>query len=396
MASENQQVRIKHTEERQESELDLAAGTPLSLTVSNSNGEIRVFTGDRPTAVVRSTKRGSRSGRALEESFTRIDQFGNTIVVAVENVHWSNIGDLGRSIVDLVKGERPLVGFGETAIDVEIELPREIAEQATNKSRLNSANGDIEVEGLGGKVELNTASGDIRIGKGVLELTAHTASGQVTATDVDGRITVRSASGDIHVHRGRLQRLNVNTASGDVEVEAAIGGTETSSLHSVSGDVDLKLTAPAATLTLSTVSGDANIKPPFEKEGRGKWRLGSAGASGPTLSVKTVSGDLEVEGTVGEVEAIVGAEPASAPPPVPPVPPVPPAPPVPSGIKAEFRIDRGNGKQPEAEQIDEVVEAPDSASEAERMNVLQALERGEIDIDEAMSRLDAMDDQPAV
>jgi hypothetical protein len=47
------------------------------------------------------------------------------------------------------------------------------------------------------------------------------------------------------------------------------------------------------------------------------------------------------------------------------------------------------------EPVDLVIEAPDPMAEAERMNVLQALERGEIDIEEAMSRLDAIDDQPA-
>jgi hypothetical protein len=42
-----------------------------------------------------------------------------------------------------------------------------------------------------------------------------------------------------------------------------------------------------------------------------------------------------------------------------------------------------------------VIEEADPATEAERLNVLQALERGEIDIDEAMSRLDALEGPPA-
>jgi hypothetical protein len=163
----------------------------------------------------------------------------------------------------------------------------------------------------------------------------------------------------------------------------------------VSGDVDLRLTAPAARLTLSTVSGDANIKAPFEKDGRGQWRLGPASASGPTITVKTVSGDLEVQGTIGEVVSQIGEPAATATPRVPPISPVPPAPPVPTMARTEPPPDRQTTQESAIDAVDEVIAALDPESEAERMNVLQALERGEIDIDEAMSRLDAMDDQPA-
>jgi hypothetical protein len=46
-------------------------------------------------------------------------------------------------------------------------------------------------------------------------------------------------------------------------------------------------------------------------------------------------------------------------------------------------------------QTDRVIEESDPAAEAERLDVLQALERGEIDIDEAMTRLDALEGPPA-
>jgi DUF4097 and DUF4098 domain-containing protein YvlB len=396
MTNEFQNVNIKHTEEHEESELTLPAGKPMNLTASNSNGEIRVFSSDRPNVAVRTTKHGAGSAQAIADSYTNIVQTGNTIVVSVENVHWVKIGDLGSSIVDLVKGKRSLSGLGVTGIDIEIELPRETATHTQNKSRFNSASGDIHVSGLSGKIDVNTASGEITVEEGAsVVLTANTASGEVTVLDVGGRFIARSASGDINVQRGRLEHLTVNTASGDVNVEASWAGKESSSLHTVSGDVNLRLASPAARLTFSTVSGDADVHAPFERDGRGQWRLGPAGQTGPTISVKTVSGDIHVDGSIGEAPVV--DLPSSAPTEpvqfVPPAPPAPPTPPAPPSTSESFPFN-GGAIQP-TEPIDQVVEEPDPESEAERLNVLQALERGEIDIDEAMSQLDAIEGQPA-
>jgi hypothetical protein len=392
MTQDYQHTKVRHTSEHDETEFHLQPSSPLTLTVSNSTGELRVLASDRQNVVVRTTKRGSRSGRPYQESFTHIDQYGNTIVVGVENVHWSNIGDLGRSIVDLVKGQGSLDDFGDVAIDVEIELPRALAAQPTNRAKFNSASGDMDVDGLSGKVEINSASGDVTIAKGTAELTVNTASGQVNVGDLDGRVTIRTASGDTEFHRGRLKRISVNTASGDVNVEAAFEGAETSALHTASGDVHLRLALPAARLTLNTVSGDANVKPPFEKEGRGQWRLGPAGAAGPTFSVKTVSGDLDVSASLSDAPAtakplapsMTPTLPAS---PVPPAPPTPPTPPIPA---AQPVATSANAE----DQTDRVIEESDPATDAERLDVLQALERGEIDIDEAMTRLDALEGPP--
>jgi Putative adhesin len=393
MTQDYQHTKVRHTSEHDETEFQLQPGSPLTLTVSNSSGELRVLASDRQNVVVRTSKRGSRSGRPYQESFTHIDQYGNTIVVGVESVHWSNIGDLGRSIVDLVKGQGSLDDFGDVAIDVEVELPRALAAQPTNRAKFNSASGDIDVDGLSGKVEINSASGDVSVAKGTIELIVNTASGQVNVGDLDGRVTIRTASGDTEFHRGRLKRISINTASGDVNVEAAFEGAETSALHTASGDVHLRLASPAARLTLNTVSGDANVKPPFEKEGRGQWRLGPAGAAGPTFSVKTVSGDLDVSASVSE--ALATAEPIAASamptPPAPPVPPAPPTPPIPPFPATQPVATVTNGE----DRTDRVIEESDPATDAERLDVLQALERGEIDIDEAMVRLDALEGPPA-
>src|SRR5262245_58879442 len=135
MAQNYQHTKVRHTGEHEETEFQLQPGSPLTLTVSNSSGELRVYATDRQTATVRTIKRGSRSSRPFQESFAHIDQYSNTIVIGVESVHWTNIGDLGRSIRDLVKGQGSFDDFADVSIDVEVELPRAIAAQPENRAK---------------------------------------------------------------------------------------------------------------------------------------------------------------------------------------------------------------------------------------------------------------------
>ena len=194
------------------------------------------------------------------------------------------------------------------------------------------------------------------------------------ALSTRARLTARTASGDTSAVAASLDEFILRSVSGDVALTAALTAAGPYRIESVSGDVRLELALPAelaggepnATLAFETLSGHARVDPPFRPAGRRIWRTGAA-ESGPRIAVKTVSGDLiaklGVGGTPAEPRA-TAPEPApvaSAAPPSPGVDVVPPAHPAASGV------------------------APDAAA---RLAVLEAVERGEIDVDEAMRRLD--------
>lgn len=114
------------------------------------------------------------------------------------------------------------------------------------------ASADISCEVELGDVRLVSASGDL--------LVDH-------ATDVD----LKTASGDVQVAATK-NRVRIRTASGDV----AIGVANDVSVVTASGDV--KVGESRATATLKTASGELRVD----------------AFDGPSLSVKTVSGDVHV------------------------------------------------------------------------------------------------------
>jgi hypothetical protein len=131
-------------------------------------------------------------------------------------------------------------------------------------------------------------------------VTIATASGAVKVTNVSGRISIATASGDM-----RLDRVTglekISTASGDVT--AILSGAAKDhplAISTASGDVRLTLPDPFdANFEARTMSGDIDVDEAFGgvsvTEARpGKHAEGQFGAGGPALTIKTASGDIEI------------------------------------------------------------------------------------------------------
>ena len=145
-----------------------------------------------------------------------------------------------------------------------------------------------------------------------------------------------------------------------------------------------------------TVAGDLSSDLPHTSEGRAGRRSLVIGEGTTAVQFRSVSGDLRVVGpSAGDHLRI----------PVPPTPPQPPAPPAPGFAAAELEAElaAANGEieaanaeieaaraQIDAESGEGGETAADPGEEA-RLEILRALERGEIDIDEATKRLGELD-----
>ena len=184
------------------------------------------------------------------------------------------------------------------------------------------ASADATLRGRLGRVAVQTASGDVAAEHGG-SAQVRSASGDVRLTHVDGPAVVGTASGDVRVDEP-AGPLEVRTASGDVVVGTVAAGLE---VKTASGDVRVER-AVAGTLRVTTVSGDTGIA---VEPGLRVW-----------LDVQSVSGrlvsDLDDEGpatTRGDRDAVLSLllksvsgdlrlRRATAVPPAPPAPPVPP------------------------------------------------------------------------
>ena len=272
------------------------------------------------------------------------------------------------------------------------------------KLRFETMSGSIEAINLVGDQKYRTVSGDIRLWNlgGLVE--AGTISGGIA---LDGgtalRLRASTISGGIRARAGLFHSLDLSTTSGGMTIVGALDPAGDFRAESISGGLAL---TPLSGMTaeLKTVSGSVHSEVEHRVEGaRGFWRA-IVGDGRALIRVNSTSGSLRLlaprpsdtaaagapatagntggltgdAGTAAESNIGAEAEPIAA-----------PATPVDAaaaeGAAGERAAERWNPDETTEETADQ--ERDDRADDDE-LAVLQALERGEIGVDEAAARLE--------
>lgn len=234
------------------------------------------------------------------------------------------------------------------APDLEIDVPIGAAVTAAG------ASSDIEAHGLWGDQRYRTASGDLRMRDVRGPITAEAVSGDIDiVADGPASILARTVSGELSIQAGTLDALRATTTSGDVRVAARFDGPGPFGIETVSGDVVL---APAGGVRVlaATITGDVRSDLPSRAEGPRGQRSLVIGDGGTTITFRSMSGDLRV------VRAVHLSPPVAA--------------------------------APSSEVLAAGARERTDAIERARLDILRALERGDIDIDAAGRRLEALDE----
>ncbi len=185
-----------------------------------------------------------------------------------------NVAVAGTSI-HLAGGCGPVI-FGRCRATMTVRVPP--GEAVT----LHSGEGDIDLDGLSGRVRVDAGAGDI------------------SASDLTGATQLATGSGDIDAH-GLTDVVTLASSSGDVEGNGLSGAH--ASARSGDGDVELTFSSPPATADAESGSGDVTVLVP-----RGPAYTVTAGtasgdrsgdvASTPdaqhTIHARTGSGDVTV------------------------------------------------------------------------------------------------------
>jgi hypothetical protein len=226
------------------------------------------------------------------------------------------------------------------SIDFQCEVPRGA------RVEINGVSSDLTIAGLGGEQTYKTVSGDIQISGLGGRIALNTVSGDVDlVADQPVSANLTTTSGDVEIATPMLTDLQLRTVSGDAKIRAGFAAGPQHSVESVSGDLSVE---SLNGLTIDVKRGmDATMS-------LGRLRLFGDGAA--QLRFRSLSGDLDFKGA-GKATMQAPHRPEPPPAIVPPMPPAPPAPPP--------------------------LEPRESS-----LDVLRALERGEIDVDEATRRLE--------
>jgi hypothetical protein len=417
------------TETGREDRIPVDLNQPIELSVHIPVGDVTVRATQRTDLLISHDTPDTLGDLGDDESELMIEVRNNRIEVRANSragTGWAGIaGDVDLDAVvgqitrafrrgghwSAAKAGKARVALGRHAwSDITIEVPQAIS----GRVQVHSASGDVRIEGVTGEIALNSMSGDVRAFRTSGDLALQTASGDLVVGGTTGRLTAQTASGDVHVTSAQIEGCHLQTANGDILLDALVNGAGPFHAQTASGDVRLTLrhTAggedPAVILAYHTVSGDAHVTQPFRKTGRRLWQAGS-GDSGPRIDVTTVSGDLTAGFAITEssfVRASTPTSPTDDVPPAPPAPPAPPEPPAPlippaqpsSPTEPALRTVSGPDRELDLAVTNarsEVVQ-PTVQEDAIRLAVLEAVERGEIDVEEALRRLEAADSSPGV
>jgi putative adhesin len=268
---------------------------PVDLEMLTRSGDITVRSGPANTVSIHgkihvgnSWFSGDRKGEIQElQNNPPIRQNGNSI--RIDYVNLRNI-----------------------SVDYEITVP----ENTTVRS--HSGAGDQTVEGIKGAIDLESGAGDMKLARLTGDLHAQTGSGDVRARQISGPVRSKTGSGDIEIEEVGVGDVEIRTGSGNITVNGINGGFRADAgsgdiradgtpknlwiIRTGSGNVNLRVPGETAfDVDISSNSGTVVVNHPVTTTVQGRVResrksvVGKVRGGGPTISVRTGSGDIHVD-----------------------------------------------------------------------------------------------------
>jgi hypothetical protein len=304
----------------------------LNLRVHDGRVTIRGVDGD--TATIRAADGESTEGLDVEpgDGSLSIRARGGPDLLA-----------LGLDPTRLGRRDRDRKGGRGRAKDLVLEIP------AGATVVVEGASADVDVQGMRGDQRYRSASGDLVLRDVRGSLTIEAVSGDIeVSADGPARIAARSISGDLIILAGSVPELRATSTSGDLDITARFDGVGPYAIETVSGDATVAPIDGGLRIEPRTITGDIDSDLPSRREDADGRRAMIIGDGGPTLSFRSTSGDLQIVAATADLPARLMSPPTPADDPAP----------------------------------------EDDA----RLEILRALERGDLGVAEAGRRLEALEE----
>ncbi|MGE5590046.1 MAG: DUF4097 family beta strand repeat-containing protein [Bacillota bacterium] len=163
--------------------------------------------------------------------------------------------------------------------------------------RAEAVHGDLNIRGGAGRLRASTRNGDIDVERfRGEEAEIDSTNGDITLKVAAGAVKASAVRGDVNVDVDQARQVRVDTVSGDVSASVRLAPAATCEVHTVRGDVDLRL-QPSGGLqvALETTSGDLSCQLPLDQVQKGRGSLkGSRGDGASLIHVSSMHGDLTV------------------------------------------------------------------------------------------------------
>lgn len=327
-----------------------------------------------------------------------------------DNVQSFAVGDECVVVIETSSGDAQVEGWSEARVEVESSGRDARVEQEGATLRIHprpTGSGDVKVRApQHSDVVLRSVSGDVQVRNLEGDLNVQSTSGDVKISRLRGQLKAHTVSGDLKVRRSRLSGAQIDTVSGDMELETTLDPQGQYEVRGVSGDLKLWLPAGTKCTVYSTsLSGhfDSDLPHEIVEQSRRNLEVRINGG-GPAFHVRSTSGDISVRALKepeAEEEPVISLaaaphaqaeepfaeqarpEPIAAVHETKPLPSQPPAAPEPF-IVEEQRVPRAGTEGASQEP------AVESAA-SRRMQILKDIEEGRISVSDGLAKLRALD-----
>jgi hypothetical protein len=246
---------------------------PTSLDVDDVTGlRVRLIAGSVAVLATDGTPSldvASVSGDPLDVTYE-----DGVLTVTHENLTWEG----------LLKWLRPQRPSAVVTVSVPRNCPVQVGVVSAT-AVLSAIGARASVKSVSGEITLDGLSGDVD---------ANTVSGALEAQGITGQLNFNTVSGDLALAGGWLERLDVNSVSGDVTADVDLDPLGGMHVTTVSGEVTLRLPAETdARVHLHSMSG--GVRSEFSELSSisgpaSRTVSGSLGAGSGHVSVNTMSG----------------------------------------------------------------------------------------------------------
>jgi len=226
---------------------------PPELRINIPSGDIRIETSPDATQTYVEVS-------GPNEDDVRIEQRRDQIVIEVERKKLFGFKGDWRILVTTGHGAR---------LDVNVASADVTATGRLGNVSVDTASGDVRLEAVDGRLEVNAASGDVRVEFAGGDIRVNAASGDVTVDQNEHDAKIRTASGDIALRSAVQGKVDITSASGDVEVGVRRGSKVYIDASSMSGDMSSELDVsdappdsdgPTLDFRARTMSGDVTVR----------------------------------------------------------------------------------------------------------------------------------------
>ncbi len=258
-----------------------------SLRVENIAGFIHVETWDKAELHI-----GGELGEDVEKLEISGDERKLNVEVILPRRSGNNREGWARLTLKVPAGVRLTVD----TVSADIELT-----DAAGPIELASVSGDIVASGEMKEAELKSVSGDLDLALSCERLWAQSVSGGIEASKLGGEVEVETVSGEIRLDCQNLERLTLDSVSGDASITGKLDKAPRLRLSNHSGDLSLRLPKGIdAEFAIATHSGDIDSE--LGPKARRSHRYGpgqeldfTEGDGQGRIVIETFSGDVEIE-----------------------------------------------------------------------------------------------------